>query len=90
MADLTGEVATKGVNSGQVSAHLQAQGLPSAPSGQLTAQGTLLDAPIELAIAAERQPSGAMHVAVDRADWKSAHAQGAVTLTPPTSCPRAG
>ncbi len=87
VADLTGEVATKGVNSGQVSAHLQAQGLPSAPSGQLTAQGTLLDAPIELAIVAERQPSGAMHVAVDRADWKSAHAQGAVTLTPPNIVP---
>jgi translocation and assembly module TamB len=87
VADLTGEVATKGVNSGQVSAHLQAQGLPSAPSGQLTAQGTLLDAPIELAIAAQRQPDGAMHVVIDRADWKSAHAQGAVTLTPPNIIP---
>jgi translocation and assembly module TamB len=86
-ADLTGEVATQGVNSGQISAHLRAQGLPSAPSGQLTAQGTLLDAPIEIAIAAQRQPDGAMHVAIDRADWKSAHAQGAVTLTPPNIVP---
>ena len=32
-ADLTGEVATQGVNSGQFSAHLQAQGLPSRPAG---------------------------------------------------------
>ena len=28
-----------------------------------------------------------MHVAIDRADWKSAHAEGAVTLTPPNIVP---
>ena len=55
-ADLSGEVATRGVKSGQFTAHLQAQGLPSAPSGQLTAQGSLLGAPIELAVAVQRQP----------------------------------
>jgi translocation and assembly module TamB len=86
-ADLSGEVATKGVESGQVTAHLQAQGLPSAPTGQLTAQGSLLGAPIELAVAVERRPDGAMHIAIDRADWQSAHAGGALTVTPPAVVP---
>ena len=74
-------------SSGQFTAHLQAQGLPSAPTGQLTAQGSLLGAPIELAVAVQRRPDGAMHVAIDRADWQSAHAEGALTVTPPAVVP---
>src|SRR5262249_30996717 len=87
-ADLNGEVATQDVSSGTLSVHLQAQGLPASPAGQLTAQGTLLGSPIELAVAADRQPDGVTHVTVDRAAWKSAHAAGAVTLTPPNVVPQ--
>ncbi|HEY7579661.1 MAG TPA: translocation/assembly module TamB domain-containing protein, partial [Acetobacteraceae bacterium] len=86
-ADLNGEVATQDISPGAFTAHLQAQGLPTAPSGRLTAQGTLLGSPIELAVAAQRQQDGVTHLAIDRADWKSAHAQGAVTLTPPNVVP---
>jgi translocation and assembly module TamB len=87
-ADLTGEVAAQDISSGALSVHLQAQGLPGAPTGQLTAQGTLLGSPIELAVAAQRQPDGVTHVTIDRGDWKSAHAAGAVTLTPPNVVPQ--
>jgi translocation and assembly module TamB len=86
-ADLTGEIAAEGAGPGQFSAHLQAQGLPGAPRGRLTAQGTLLDAPIELAADARRNADGTIHVSIDRADWKSAHAEGAITATPPNIVP---
>ncbi len=86
-ADLSGEVATEGINPGELKAHLQAQGLPNAPDGQLTAQGTLLGAPIELAMAAQRAADGAVHVTIDRADWKSAHADGALSVAPPYTAP---
>ncbi len=86
-ADLSGQVATEGINPGELTAHLQAQGLPNAPDGQLTAQGTLLGAPIELSMAVQRGADGAIHVTIDRADWKSAHADGALSLAPPYTGP---
>ena len=87
-ADLTGDVTAQGVNSGQFTAHLQAKGLPNEPSGQVTAQGELLGAPVQLAAAAQRLPDGAYQVAIDRADWKSAHAQGHLTVNPPALVPQ--
>ena len=87
-ADLNGAVTVKGVNSGNFTAHLQAQGLPNAPSGKVTAQGTLIGAPVELAVAAQKLPDGAYHVAIDRADWKSAHAEGELTVNPPAVVPK--
>ncbi len=86
-ADLSGEIATEGINSGELSAHLQAHGLPNVPNGQVTAQGSLLGAPIELAMAAQRGADGAIHVTIDRADWKSAHADGAISAAPPYTAP---
>ncbi len=86
-ADLSGEIAAPGVPSGQFNAHVQAQGLPDAPDGRVTAEGTLLGAPIELAMAARRGTDGAVHVTIDRADWKSAHAAGALSVAPPYVAP---
>ncbi len=73
---------------GALSAHLQAQGLPGAPSGQLTAQGALLGV-TDRAGCGRTAPAetGDAHRTIDRADWKSAHAEGAVTLTPPNIVP---
>ena len=87
-ADVSGDVATGGVSAGQITAHIQAWGLPDAPNGQVTAQGTLLGSPVALTVAAQRLADGAYHVAIDRADWKSAHAQGALTVNPPALVPQ--
>jgi translocation and assembly module TamB len=84
---LSGEVAAEGIEPGEFSAALAAQGLPTAPSGELTAQGNILGAPLELAIAAERRGDGRVHIAINHADWKSAHAEGALTVTPPEIIP---
>ncbi len=79
-AALTGEVATQGMPRGPIAAELRLQGLPHAPSGQLTAQGVLAGSPLQLMVKLQRTADGALHVAIDRADWKSAHAKGALSL----------
>jgi len=78
-ADLRGNIGTKGVDSGPLTLRIAAQGLPNHPSGTITAQGALLNAPIDLAAYVSRQ-DGAIHVDVRRAAWKSLEAGGALTL----------
>ncbi len=85
-ADLTGAVSGQGYKSGQLAAHVEATGLPGAPEAKLTAQGSLLDAPLALSLAGS-QRDGAIHVTIDRADWKSAHAQGALALASGATIP---
>lgn len=87
-ADVDGSVTAQGISSGPFSAHLDAKGLPSAPTGRLTAQGELIGAPVAVAVAAERQADGATHVVIERADWKSARAEGSLTLRPPSLVPQ--
>lgn len=86
-ANVNGDVAAPDIPPGPVHATLHAKGLPTAPSGQLTADGTLLGAPLTLALAADRAADGSMHLAIDKADWKSAHAQGAFTLAKGATLP---
>jgi translocation and assembly module TamB len=80
-AELTGDVATRGVPSGPLKLSLAAQGLPDAPTGNMTAEGTLDGAPLALKVGAERLADGGFSFAIDRADWKSAHAEGALALS---------
>ncbi len=80
-ADLTGDIAAQGIRSGHVAVRLDASGLPNDPRGRLTAQGTLLDAPVSLAVTADRQ-DGALRVTIDPSTWKSLTAEGALTLPP--------
>ncbi len=66
--------------SGPIKVSLTAQGLPSAPTGKVSAEGSLDGSPLALDASAERQADGALHLAIARADWKSAHADGDFTL----------
>ncbi len=79
-ADLSGDLATQGFPRAPVSAHIHAQGLPKAPSAQITAGGTLDGSPLTIAVAGEQASDGALRVNIDKADWKSAHISGALTL----------
>ncbi len=78
-ANLSGSVATAGVQSGPLTAHLDLKGLPNAPQGVVTARGELLGAPLTLAITA-RQEGDTIRAVVDRADWNSAHGDGDVSF----------
>jgi translocation and assembly module TamB len=81
-ADLSGKLATKGFPSAPFSAHVQAKGIPSTPSGEVKAQGTLAGSPLELSILAQRSADGTTRLSIEHADWKSAHGKGQMTLAP--------
>ena len=86
-ADLQGELAAKGLPRGPVAAKLRLQGLPRSPSGALTAQGMLNGAQLQLALEAQRGADGATRIAIQHADWKSAHGEGALTLPKDANLP---
>jgi translocation and assembly module TamB len=79
-AELTSSVAVRGSPSGSLSAQIKMRGLPSAPSGTLEAEGALDGAPLSVDVALERSAAGTVRVLVHRADWKSAHADGDLTV----------
>ena len=87
VAALTGEIGAKGVPRGPVQVSVNASGLPGKPAGSVTAQGTLEGAPLQLAVRADRAADGTLHATIDKADWKSLHAEGAVTMAQGATLP---
>lgn len=85
-ADVVTNVTAKGYKSGQVTAHIDATGLPSAPKASITAGGTLLDAPLNLVLTADRT-NNVIHANIGTLSWKSLTAGGAVSYEPPTVLP---
>jgi translocation and assembly module TamB len=79
-AELDGELATKQLPRGPLNAKVKLDGLPKAPTGEVTAKGQLGGSPLELALAAEAPADGSLHLDIRRADWKSAHAEGGMVL----------
>ncbi len=84
---LAGDIATKGMAPGHVEASVDATGLPTAPAGHVRASGTLDGSPVSLAADVARAGDGAMSVTINRADWKSAHADGALALAKGATLP---
>ncbi len=83
-----GEVGAPGVPRGPVTLDADIKGLPNAPTGAITASGVLAGAPLSLSIQARREADGALHATIDRADWQSLHAEGALTLPPGATLPQ--
>ena len=77
---IKGEVGAPNVPRGPVTVTVALQGLPGAPTGRVVAEGTLIGAPLALAVSAQRDADGALHATIERADWRSLHAEGALTL----------
>ena len=86
-ATLTGTVGANGIPSGPLKVSVDASGLPGKPAGKVTGEGTLLGSPLALALQAERGADGTLHATIERADWKSLHAEGAVTLAEGATLP---
>lgn len=84
--DINGGVATRGYSSGALTAHIAASGLPNNPSGTITVEGSLLDAPVDLALAMRRTSDG-LAVDIQKASWKSLEAGGAVQVPTATMVP---
>jgi translocation and assembly module TamB len=86
--DARARVGTRDFPPEPIEAHLSASGALAAPSGALHASGRLLGAPLELAAKLRHERDGTLRVAIDRADWKSAHADGQVTVPGADRVPR--
>ena len=86
-AELKGDVGTAGVPRGPITVALDATGLPGKPAGSVVAQGTLEGAPLNLALHADRTADGTLHATIEKADWRSLHADGAVSLPPGATLP---
>jgi translocation and assembly module TamB len=85
-AGIDGDLAAKGYSSGHITATVDATGLPAAPHAVINADGTLLDAPLSLALTAD-ESDGAVKVDIAQASWKSLRAGGTASLTPPSVLP---
>jgi translocation and assembly module TamB len=77
---LTTSLSVHGSPRGTVSARVHATGLPAAPEGVLEAGGELDGAPLQVNVEVQPVANGGYHALIHRADWKSAHADGDVTL----------
>jgi len=86
-ATVQGDVGAPGVPRGPVTLRLALDGLPGAPTGHVEAEGRLLGAPLALAADARRDADGTLRATIGRADWRSLHAEGALTLAPGASLP---
>ena len=85
-ADIGADLAAKGFAPGHITAKVDATGLPSRPHARVEADGTLLDAPLTLALTAD-EANGAATVDISKASWKSLRASGTARLTPPRVVP---
>jgi translocation and assembly module TamB len=84
-AEVTSTLSVRGSPSGTLSAAIAMRGLPSAPSGTFTAQGSLDGAPLYVDVAVEHANSGSVRALIRRAEWKSAHVDGDVTVAMATA-----
>ena len=85
-SDMNGGVAMRGMSSGALTAHIEANGLPNNASGSITAQGSLLDSPVDVAVAMRRTSDG-FAIDIQRASWRSLQASGALTMPTSTMVP---
>jgi translocation and assembly module TamB len=85
-ADINGGVATHGMSSGALNMKIDVHGLPRNPNARITAQGALLDAPLDLAVSLQRQDNG-LAVDIERANWKSLQAGGSLQMPTDTMVP---
>lgn len=79
-AQATASVSVHGSPAGRLTARLQIRDLPGKPAGALQASGMLDGAPLQLDLESTRPASGAWHLSVRKADWKSVHAEGEAVL----------
>ena len=87
-SELSGTIATAGVPAAPIKATLRAENLPGAPTGRISAEGALDGAPLSLDLSADRAADGTLNTTITRAEWKSAHAEGALSLAPGAILPQ--
>jgi translocation and assembly module TamB len=79
-ASLRGDLGGARIARGPIAVTLDAHGLPKAPQGRLTAQGTIDGAPLRVDVTARRSDDGTIRIAIDHATWKGTTAAGNLAL----------
>jgi translocation and assembly module TamB len=79
-AALKSTLSIRGSEPGTITAELHARGLPSAPNATMKIAGTIDGSPLELAGSLERAPRTGLRASLKHAFWKSAHADGEMTM----------
>ncbi len=77
---LSGDISDRAVPSGPFSITINAQHLPSLPSGTLTGSGALEGSPLLLDAQFSRDPSGAVNAVINNALWRSLSATANVAI----------
>ena len=80
-ADLNGKLATKDFPSNPITASIQLHNLVQAPNGRINLAGILFRDPIDIKLAVNKPDNKTIQLVIDKADWKSAHAQGGLIFT---------
>ena len=78
-SQLTSNLSIHNAPPGVIEASIKARGLPSHASAALQAQGQLEGSPLQLDALVERVAGDAFHLAVRRAEWRSARVEGDLT-----------
>ena len=81
-ANVSANVGLTGATRQPIHIALAARGLPNKPEATVTVDGSLDSAPVTLTLAAQRAPDGMLGISVERGEWKSARAEGALQLPP--------
>ena len=87
-ATLAGDIGAPGIPRAPIQLTAALTGLPTAPSGHITAQGTFARAPVHLALDATRDADGTLRTTIQQADWRTLHAEGALTLPQGATLPQ--
>jgi translocation and assembly module TamB len=78
-AQADSKLAVRGGSSGEISAKIALQGVPSAPAGTLSVEGSLDGSPLQAEAAVQREAQGVVHAIIKQVNWRSAHLDGDVT-----------
>lgn len=79
-AEAAARLSAHGSAPGALNLRIHALGVPQQPTGRIELTGALDQAPLQLLANAQALPDGGTVVQIERADWKSAHAEGALRI----------
>jgi translocation and assembly module TamB len=88
-AQLKTTASVRGSPTGVIEAQAKISGLPGAPNGSIAAHGQLDGSPLDVDVTLARGPGSAFHADIRQAGWKSARANGNITV-PGGSAPAHG
>ena len=80
-AEARSTLSIRGSAPGAVAVELHARGLPSTPSASVDVRGTVDGSPLTLSASLQRNGGKGFEGSIRRGEWKSAHADGRMSMT---------